>query len=165
MSLSRRKKMKVKTIHDTRKAWAVGKKYGYRSGLEVKVQEHLKENGVHAKYEHIKIEWEDLMYRKYTPDFLLPNGVIVETKGLFTAQDRRKHLLIKQQHPMLDVRFVFERADRKLSKVSKSTYASWCEKNGFQYAVKYVPLAWAEEEPKNYFPEKLIIFKDKKHES
>ena len=48
---------------------------------------------------------------------------------------------------MLDIRFVFERADRKLSKVSKSTYATWCERNGFQYAVKYMPLEWADEAP------------------
>ena len=50
-------------------------------------------------YEGMKIEWEDLAYRMYTPDFVLPNGIIIETKGRFTVADRRKHLLIKKQHP------------------------------------------------------------------
>lgn len=154
--------MKVKTMHDTHKAWAVGKAYGFRSSLEIKVQEQFKHQGIAAKYEAIKIEWEDLMYRKYTPDFLLPNGVIIETKGLFTPQDRRKHLLVKKQHPHLDIRFVFERADRKLSKSSKTTYGDWCDKNGFKYAVKLVPDSWTQEEPKHYTIEKLTVFKDKK---
>mgnify|MGYP002700980301 FL=1 len=79
---------------------------GFRSGLEVMVKDQLLSNNVVVKYEPIKIEWEDLAYRKYTPDFLLPNGIIIETKGLFTAQDRRKHILIKKQHPELDIRFV-----------------------------------------------------------
>ena len=67
-------------------------KYGYRSGLEASIQEQLLELNVPVKYEQVKIEWEDLMYRTYTPDFILPNGIIVESKGRFTADDRRKHL-------------------------------------------------------------------------
>ena len=67
-------------------------KYGYRSGLEIKVSDYLKELQQDFRYECFKIEWEDLMYRTYTPDFLLPNGIIIETKGRFVAADRRKHL-------------------------------------------------------------------------
>ena len=55
----------------------------YRSGLEESVQEDLRLASIDAEYETIKIEWEDLCYRKYTPDFLLPNGIIIETKGQF----------------------------------------------------------------------------------
>ena len=32
--------------------------------------------------------------------------------------DRKKHLLIKEQHPELDIRFVFSRAGNKLSSKS-----------------------------------------------
>ena len=32
---------------------------------------------------------------KYTPDFVLPNGIIIEAKGIFEREDRQKHLLIK----------------------------------------------------------------------
>lgn len=130
------------------KAYASARKKGYRSGLEVKLQEYFKEIGVDAKYESFKIDWEDIRYRKYTPDFLLPNGIIIETKGLFTAEDRRKHLLVKKQNPVLDIRFVFESSKRRISKVSKTTYGMWCEKYGFLYADKLVPEDWLREETK-----------------
>ena len=89
------------------KQFKAARKYGYRSGLELKIAETLKELKVKYDYEYIKIEWEDLAYRTYTPDFVLFNGIIIETKGMFTAADRRKHLAIKKQHPKLDIRFVF----------------------------------------------------------
>lgn len=138
---------------------------GYRSGLESKVNEQLKNTGVSFTYETLKIEWEDLAYRKYTPDFILSNGIIIETKGLFTASDRRKHLLIQKQHPKLDIRFVFSNCNSKLNKKSKTTYASWCDKHNFLYATKKVPLDWTSEETKvlktlNNF----IQFKGTKHE-
>ena len=79
----------------------------YRSGLEEEAAAFLKSRQKKVEYEKLKIEWEDLAYRKYTPDFILPNGILIESKGLFTPVDRRKHLLIKKQHPKLDIRFVF----------------------------------------------------------
>ena len=69
------------------KQFAAALKHGYRSGLEIKVKDYLVERNVRVKYEAIKIEWEDLMYRTYTPDFVLPNGIIIETKGRFTSDD------------------------------------------------------------------------------
>ena len=127
------------------KSYITSRIKGYRSGLEFKVQKDLQDKGIDAKYEPLKIEWEDLAYRKYTPDFLLPNGILIETKGLFTAQDRRKHLLIKRQHPNLDIRFVFESIKRKLNKKSKTTYADWCDKHGFTFSLKLIPQEWIDE--------------------
>lgn len=132
-----------------RKQFQAALKYGYRSGLEIKVKEYLEEQSVPIKYEAIKIEWEDLMYRTYTPDFVLPNGIILETKGRFTADDRRKHKLIKNQHPKLDIRFVFESSKRKLSKGAKTTYGIWCERNKFLYADRYPPEEWLKEKGKD----------------
>jgi hypothetical protein len=105
------------------KQFRVARKYGYRSGLELKISDYLKELKVKFLYEGIKIEWEDLAYRTYTPDFVLHNGIIIETKGRFTAADRRKHLAIKKQHPKLDIRFVFTNSKSKLRKGAKSSYA------------------------------------------
>jgi hypothetical protein len=136
-------------------------KHGYRSGLEIKVKDYLKEHKVKFKYEAIKIEWEDLMYRTYTPDFVLPNGLIIEVKGLFTAGDRRKHLAIKKQHPNLDIRFVFESSKRKLSKGAKSTYATWCEKNKFLYADRIVPKDWLKEKGIDNHPDLVVFPNDK----
>jgi hypothetical protein len=78
----------------------------------------------------------------YNPDFKLPNGIIIETKGRFVIADRKKHLLVKQQHPELDIRFVFTNSKNKINKKSKTTYADWCEKNGFKYADKEIPEEW-----------------------
>jgi len=127
------------------KQFKAAQKYGYRSGLEITVKDYLSENKVAFRYEAIKIEWEDLMYRTYTPDFIMHNGIIIEVKGRFTADDRRKHLEIKKQHPTLDIRFVFESSKRKLSKGSKTTYAQWCEKHKFMYHDRIVPLDWIKE--------------------
>lgn len=116
---------------------------GYRSGLEEVVDASLKERGVDGEYEKHKINFiKPATNHKYTPDFKLPNGVFVETKGRFTVADRKKHLLIKEQHPNLDIRFVFQNANNKLSKKSKTTYADWCNKNGFLYAEKTIPNSW-----------------------
>jgi hypothetical protein len=148
----------------SQKAEDAAKAYGYRSGLEKTVEDELKQLNIDVKYESIKIEWEDLCYRKYTPDFLLPNGIIVETKGLFTAADRRKHLLVQKQHPELDIRFVFSSSKRRLSKVSKTTYAGWCEKYNFLYADKKIPEDWIKEAPKKVMPLEFNPYKGTKHE-
>lgn len=122
-----------------------GIKYGYRSGLESKVSAQLNEAGVGFEYETFKIEYQVNETRKYTPDFRLPNGIIVETKGRFVAADRKKHLLVQQQHPDLDIRFVFSNSKAKLNKGAKSTYADWCIKHGFLYADKTIPEEWLSE--------------------
>ena len=143
------------------KQFRAAMKHGYRSGLEIKVKDYLKEHKVKFKYEAIKIEWEDLMYRTYTPDFVLPNGLIIEEKGLFTPSDRRKHVAIKKQHPNLDIRFVFESSKRKLSKGAKSTYATWCEKNKFLYADRIVPEEWLKEKGIDNHPDLVVFPNDK----
>lgn len=118
----------------------------WRSGLETKTAEDLTQRGVPFRYEEIKLRYaKPATNHKYTPDFVLPNGIIVETKGRFEVDDRQKHLLIKQQHPDVDIRFVFTRSKAPIRKGSKTTYADWCLKNGFQFADKAVPQAWLDE--------------------
>ena len=133
------------------------RKYGYRSGLEKKLADELKALKVKFSYESLKIEWEDLAYRTYTPDFVLDNGIIIESKGMFTAADRRKHLAIKRQHPKLDIRFVFENSRRKLRKGAKSTYGEWCYKYGLLYSNRVIPEEWLKEKGKNKH-KKFIAF-------
>tara|TARA_R100001460_G_scaffold47467_1_gene85244 strand:+ start:12551 stop:12922 length:372 start_codon:yes stop_codon:yes gene_type:complete len=117
----------------------------YRSGLEERTAKYLRSLKVKFTYEKMKIKWQDLRYRTYTPDFVLDNGIIIETKGRFIPSDRSKHLRIKEQHPDLDIRFVFSNPSAKLYKGSKSTYASWCEKYGFKYAKEKIPVEWIKE--------------------
>ena len=124
-------------------------KYGYRSGLEHKISQYLESLKHKYEYESIKIEWEDLAYRTYTPDFILNNGIIIETKGRFTIADRRKHLTIKKQHPTLDIRFVFTNSRSKLNKGAKSTYGEWCIKHKFDFYDRIIPEDWLKEKGKN----------------
>lgn len=127
---------------------ARGIAHGYRSGLEDRISEQLKSLGVDFTYEVLKLKYEVNETRTYTPDFKLPNGIIVESKGRFVAADRKKHLLVKQQHPSLDIRFVFSNSKAKISKGSKTSYADWCNKNGFTYAEKLIPKEWIDEPSK-----------------
>jgi hypothetical protein len=64
----------------------------YRSGLEKQTALVLSECQKKVRYELLKIEWEDLRYRTYTPDFQLDNGIFIETKGIFDSEDRHKHI-------------------------------------------------------------------------
>ena len=127
-------------------------KHGYRSGLEHSLSLYLKDLKHKFSYESIKIEWEDLSYRTYTPDFILNNGIIIETKGRFLPTDRRKHLAIKKQHPHLDIRFVFTNSRTKLRKGAKSSYGEWCNKYGFRYYDRIIPEDWLKEKGKNKHP-------------
>ena len=113
----------------------------YRS----KFERMIGESNPEAKYEAMVLEY--LVPEKphvYTPDWLLPNGVIVETKGRFTYYDREKMLQVKRNHPDADIRFVFQR-DNKMSRTSKQRYSDWCVKHGFQYAIGNIPESWYSE--------------------
>ncbi len=119
------------------------RKYGYRSGLEVAVARQLDEAGVEYQYEGTRIPFvQPAKQRYFSPDFILPNGIVIETKGRFVTADRQKHILVKRQYPDLDLRFVFSRSTTRISKKSKTTYAKWCEAKGFQFADKTIPEAW-----------------------
>jgi len=116
---------------------------GYRSGLEVDLDESLKQKGINGEYEQHKIKYiKPATNHTYTPDFRLPNGIFIETKGRFVADDRKKHILIREQHPDLDIRFVFQNSKNKLRKGSKTTYADWCIKYGFLFVDKVIPADW-----------------------
>jgi hypothetical protein len=120
----------------------------YRSKLEERIAAHLEALGVNYRYEKRKVEYTvPARSTRYTPDFELDNGILIEGKGLFEAKDRQKHLLIKDQHPELDIRFVFQNSNQKLYKGSPTSYAEWCRKHGFKFADKLVPIEWIKEKP------------------
>ncbi len=119
---------------------------GYRSGLEVKITNDLKARGVPFEYEPIKLSYlQPGKVRSYAPDIVLGNGIIIEVKGIFERADRQKHLLVKEQHPNRDIRFLFQSASKPIYKGSKTTYARWCEDNGIKWCEKRVPQEWIDE--------------------
>ena len=132
----------------------VGLKHGFRSGLEEATAADLRSRGIEFDYEKLTIEYEKPARKsKYTPDFRLylklggsPDHVrfrIIETKGRFVTADRQKMILIKAQHPTLDIRILFNNPNARISKQSKTTYAMWCQKHGFPFAKgPKVPEEW-----------------------
>jgi hypothetical protein len=124
-------------------------KYGYRSGFEHKISEQLEQQSIDPQYEKTVVKYiVPARDSKYTVDFTLPNGILIETKGRWMPDDRKKHLLVKEQHPDLDIRIVFQSAKSKLRKGSKTTYADYCDKHGIMWAEKTIPQAWIDEENK-----------------
>lgn len=105
----------------------------YRSNSEYNMACVLEENNIAYEYETFKISYEWKEDKKYIPDFILPNGIILEVKGRFMLEDRKKHLFIRKEFPELDIRFVFDNPNNKLNKGAKSTYADWCIKNDFLF--------------------------------
>ena len=113
----------------------------FRSGLEEKVADLMVELGVKYEYESTKVPYQ--IQHNYTPDFILPNGVALECKGYWEPADRRKIKAVKQQHPDLDLRMVFQSPFNKISKGSKTTYAKWCEKNDIPWtSFANIPIEW-----------------------
>lgn len=118
----------------------------FRSGLEEHLANQLDGLGVSYEYEELVIKYtRPEKGHRYTPDFVLPNGIIIEAKGRFLTRDRQKHLLVQKQHPELDIRFVFSNPNQRISKISKTTYAKWCITNEFKYAKQTIPTDWIKE--------------------
>jgi len=130
----------------------IGWKYGFRSGLEERIAEQLRSAGVPVQYEDPD---HRIAYRvperqaRYTPDFILTKKdgtrMVIESKGRLTLSDRTKHLLIQDQFPHIDLRFVFQQPTQKIVKGSKTRYCDWADKHGFKWAKALIPEEWLNE--------------------
>jgi hypothetical protein len=111
-----------------------GKTIKVRSKLEQNLSKILNNAECVWEYEVTKIPYTiPETKHTYTVDFSLINGVLLEGKGYLSShQERHKYVLLKQQHPDLDLRFVFDNPN-KLCGGTKMTHAKWAEKYGFPY--------------------------------
>ena len=117
----------------------------YRSMFEAGIADQLDEEGIKFEYERETIIYvQPAQTRKYNPDFFLPNGIIVEAKGKWTIEDRKKMVNVIEQNPDLDIRMLFQH-DNKLNKRAKQRYSEWCTKRGIVWAVGKVPREWINE--------------------
>ena len=113
----------------------------YRSGLEEKVADLLSELNVYYEYESKKIPY--VIQHNYTPDFVLPNNIVLECKGYWDPADRRKIKQVKKDNPDIDLRMVFQSPYNTISRKSKTTYAQWCEKLDIPWtSYNNIPLDW-----------------------
>ena len=118
----------------------------YRSGMEARIVPGMLSRG--ALYEPLRLVYA-AKPKFYIPDLVLPNGIAIEIKGWFTAADRAKMLLVKQQHSGLDLRLVLASPNQRLTKVSKNTQSGWCAQHDFIWAHSCVPEGWIQE-PTNH---------------
>lgn len=118
------------------------RKTKYRSMFEINIAKKLSEKGITFEYEKHKLTYIPKP-RTYTPDFyLVDQDIYIETKGELDKGDRVKMILIKQQYPELDIRFVFLRASNRIYRGSKTTYSAWATKYGFPWAEGSIPEEW-----------------------
>jgi hypothetical protein len=102
-------------------------------------------------YEDVKIDYlRPARTSKYNPDFTIKKKdgttMFIEGKGRFLTEDRQKHVLIRDQHPDIDIRFVFSNANAKIGKTSATTYRKWCSDKGFKFGDKgVIPKEWYDE--------------------
>lgn len=133
-------------------------KSGRRSKFEDRIAQELTDARMAFTYETWSYEYDEPLRKNlarcadcgskallrtgwYTPDFFLANGVIIETKGRFTAADRRKMGAIQEHHPTLDIKMLFMR-DNKIHKNSTTKYSDWCISNGYDYSINKVKPEW-----------------------
>lgn len=120
--------------------------HGKRSDFEERVHAYLVKKGIEHVY-----EGETLTYvvpertHRYSPDFSIAGThIIVEAKGRFDPSDRRKMLLLKEQHPDREFRMLFMR-NNTIAKNSKTTYGAWCDKHGITWhadSTGTIPAPW-----------------------
>lgn len=124
---------------------------GFRSGLEQKAAAQLLAAGLPVNYESESIPYTiPARKARYTPDFILPNGIVVETKGRWVSDDRKKHKLIRIEHPTLDIRVVLMRPNSTIGKKSTTSYAKWADDHDVKWSPMYkkdapIPPAWFDE--------------------
>lgn len=105
----------------------------FRSGFEQTFYKSLPQGAV--LYEDTVIPYiQPESHHRYTPDFRIPGtSVYLELKGIWSREDRAKHLLIKEQHPDKRIILVFQNPKKTISKASKTTYAMWATKHGIDH--------------------------------
>lgn len=98
-----------------------GKRSGkFRSNFERTVAEDLDVRNIEYEFEPYTIPYIiPAKDRTYLPDFILPNGIVIECKGWFNVADRQKMLYVRECNPDLDIRFVLMSPNSTISKKVK----------------------------------------------
>lgn len=131
----------------------------FRSKFEWLIALDLYERKRSWEYEAVVLDYEKKVYkgvcadcgggnvksaRKYTPDWLLPNGILVESKGNFTAPNRTLMLEVIEANPDRDIRMLFQQ-DNFMTRKKVGRYSDWCNKKGIKYAIGRIPDEWFDE--------------------
>jgi hypothetical protein len=115
---------------------------GYKSGFERSFAANLSSRNIQFKYENTKLPY--ILERNYNPDYyIVEHDFYIETKGLLDRDSKAKMVAVKKQHPEIDIRFVFMKADKRIPG-TQQTHAEWADRNGFPWAEGTAPEEWFE---------------------
>ena len=98
--------------------------------------------------ETMRIPLPQYLIMRHVPDFLLPNGLLIETKGVMDVTYPQKVELLAVCHPsvMKRYRVCFGNADLITPKRGTLTYAQWAHKQGITWCEGDIPESWFMEE-------------------
>jgi len=133
----------------------------YRSGYEDKVAAYLDSLGIKYEYESYSFGYTSkvrtgvcgncgssniVKERWYTPDFFLPNGIIIEAKGYFKPTHRKTILdaINGDNELTVDNLYLLFQRNNKYGRADKR-YSDWCEQHSINYAISLngeVPKEW-----------------------
>jgi hypothetical protein len=103
----------------------------FKSAFERSLAAQLATHKVTYTYEETAVPY--VLNGTYWPDFkIVSSGVLIEAKGLLDRESKRKMAAVKEQHPELDIRFVFMDANKRIPG-TKQTHGQWATKNGFTW--------------------------------
>lgn len=114
------------------------KRPGRHNKFEVQTRSQLEINEISFEYEAEKLAY--VIEGVYKSDFTIRsrNGkIVMETKGFFRPEDKRKMVAVRKAHPDLDLRILFYSY--------RPEYIRWAEKYNIKWAVKRIPAEWIED--------------------
>lgn len=114
-----------------------GKKIKYRSKLEERI--HKKHPYWLYEPKHLKVTYK--VEHTYQVDFVQPDeqNIYYEAKGYFRSGEARKYVEIQEQHPDIEIVFIFQNPFNKMPGARRRkdgtflTMAEWADKHGFRY--------------------------------
>lgn len=106
-----------------------------RNPSEQRIERQLRLAKVRHKYEPRRIPY--IIAGHYIPDWEVdtPTGqILIEYKGYFRPEAKRKMVAVKKCNPHLDIRIVFYAYKKK--------DIDWAIRHGFRYAIGTIPKEW-----------------------
>lgn len=117
----------------------------YRSAFEASVARDLSQRRIEFGYEELTLFYT--VPHVHKTDFTITKSdgtpMIIEAKGYFSADDRRKTLAVLADNEDIDYRFLFQNAKLRLTRAKRSsTYGQWCNRHNIRWAEGTVPGGW-----------------------
>lgn len=107
------------------------------------VRDNLYSRYINCSFLKYKLHYlTDNGIKVYSPHFKFDNDIYVDVIVKTTLEEMGKYLRIREQFPLMDIRFVFQDSKIKFNKNEKMSYGNWCVTNGFIYHSGFVPDSW-----------------------